>query len=105
VTPLAPSCECTQSSNAKACPKPFLNGTCPAPRDANGETFGGPGRKTGMPCSGFANSSDDLPRPVTGTLKCSVCYGNGTVAGVAGGPCSGVNNLGTTEEGHFICDK
>lgn len=98
-----PVCTC---NGGGTCKEAWTTG--PVRKCASGlASFGGPGKKSGDPCSGFQSSVTrdgvQVSSPASGTLECTKCGEPSKYAGVSGGPCKGVDNNGDFQDGILDC--
>jgi serine/threonine-protein kinase len=103
LAPQIPVCTC---SGGAVCRESWTTGPtrkCPPGLG----TFGGPGKKSGDPCSGLAASVTrdgvQTSSPSAGTLECTRCGEPSKYAGVSGAPCKGVDNNGDLGDGLLEC--
>jgi hypothetical protein len=105
--PKMPNCGCQPPDQfgTDLCPQPFsADGTCSV-RGPNGlRPYSAPGAKEGQSCSGFLRLGNGNSSRVTGVTECLFCYGRDKFAQVEGTACRGVDKLGETVDGKWVCE-
>lgn len=102
-TRMPPKCECLVDDSVRLCPTPpSPDGACGGQRLYLSLPYGGPDKKTGGACTGYADGTAGSA-PVSGTLSCEVCYERQKVAGEHGDPCAGVDAWGAPGRGKLVC--
>lgn len=106
--PKIPNCACEPLDHigTSLCPKPFsADSTCPVSGPNGLLPYSGPGVTNGKSCSGFLLVDNGKSSRATGLTQCQFCYGRDKFAQVEGTACRGMDTLGDTVDGKWVCER